>query len=140
MCFVKLLLNLRLWFRRLPGSTVWIQPVVGGLFVGLVGWFVPEVLGVGYDYVDRVLGGDIPIKTVALLALLKIVAHADVLLVGKRGRHLRSESVHRRDDRRRDRRRGALICFPASRPARARTRWWAWAPPSRASCARRSHP
>ena len=74
-CFVRLLLNLRLWFRRLPPSTVWIQPVAeGGLFVGLIGWFVPEVLGVGYDYVDRVLGGDIPVKTVALLAVLKIVA------------------------------------------------------------------
>ncbi len=72
--FVKLLLNLRLWFRRLPASTVWLQPVAGGLFVGLIGWFVPEVLGVGYDYVDRVLGGDIPVKTVAMLAILKIVA------------------------------------------------------------------
>jgi CIC family chloride channel protein len=71
--FVKLLLQLRLWFRRLPAWTVWFQPVAGGLFVGLIGWFVPEVLGVGYDYVDRVLGGDIPIKTVALLAVLKIV-------------------------------------------------------------------
>ena len=72
--FVKLLLNLRLWFRRLPASTIWLQPVAGGLFVGLIGWFVPEVLGVGYDYVDRVLGGDIPVKTVAVLAILKIVA------------------------------------------------------------------
>ncbi len=72
--FVKLLLNIRLWFRRLPASTVWIQPVAGGLFVGLIGWFVPEVLGVGYDYVDRVLGGDFPIRTVAMLAVLKIVA------------------------------------------------------------------
>ena len=73
-CFVKLLLFLRLWFRRLPKSTVWIQPVAGGLFIGLAGWFVPEVLGVGYDYVDRVLGGDFPVRTVALLAVLKIVA------------------------------------------------------------------
>jgi chloride channel protein, CIC family len=72
--FVKLLLNLRLWFRRLPASTVWLQPAVGGLFVGLIGWFVPEILGVGYDYVDRVLGGDFPVKTVAMLAILKIVA------------------------------------------------------------------
>jgi CIC family chloride channel protein len=72
--FVKLLLKLRLLFRRFPASTVWIQPVAGGLFVGLIGWFVPEILGVGYDYVDRVLGGDIPIKTVAILAVLKIVA------------------------------------------------------------------
>jgi len=73
-CFVKLLLKLRVWFRALPKSTVWFQPVAGGLFVGLVAWFIPQVLGVGYDYVDRVLGGDFPIKTVALLAVLKIVA------------------------------------------------------------------
>jgi CIC family chloride channel protein len=32
------------------------------------------VLGVGYDYVDRVLGGDFPVKIVAMLAVLKIVA------------------------------------------------------------------
>jgi len=73
-CFVKLLLSLRLWFRKLPKSTVWFQPAIGGLAVGLMGWFIPEVLGVGYDYVDRVLGGDFPVKTVALLGPLKIIA------------------------------------------------------------------
>lgn len=72
--FVKLLLNIRLWFRRLPGATVWFQPAVGGLFVGLMGWFVPEILGVGYDYVDRVLGGEIPVKIMAMLAVMKIIA------------------------------------------------------------------
>ena len=72
--FVKLLLWLRIWFRRLPKRTVWAQPVVGGLVVGLLGWFLPQVLGVGYDYVDQVLGGDFPIRTVALLAALKIIA------------------------------------------------------------------
>jgi CIC family chloride channel protein len=71
---VKLLLGLRLWFRALPKSTLWLQPAVGGLAVGIMGWFVPEVLGVGYDYVDRMLGGDFPIRTVALLAVLKIIA------------------------------------------------------------------
>jgi len=73
-CFVKLLLTLRIWFKKLPKSTVWAQPAVGGLVVGLMGWFMPEVLGVGYDYIDRVLGGDSTIKTVALLAVLKIIA------------------------------------------------------------------
>ena len=72
-CFVKLLLNLRLWFRKLPNGTVWLQPTVGGLAMGLAGWFIPEVLGVGYDYVDRVLGGDFPIRTVFLLGVLKII-------------------------------------------------------------------
>ena len=73
-CFVKLLLKLRIWFWRLPRSTVWIQPAAGGLLMGLFGLFVPEVLGVGYDYVDHVLTGDFPIKIVALLAVMKIIA------------------------------------------------------------------
>ncbi|MBV9300508.1 MAG: chloride channel protein [Acidobacteriaceae bacterium] len=73
-CFVKLLLYLRIWFRQLPKSTGWLQPTAGGLLVGLMGWFVPQVLGVGYDYVDRVLSGDFPLKLVALLAVMKIIA------------------------------------------------------------------
>ena len=73
-CFVKLLLILRVWFRQLPPSTIWLQPVAGGLVMGVFGLFRPEVLGVGYDYVDRVLGGDFPVKIVALLAVLRIIA------------------------------------------------------------------
>ena len=75
-CFVKLLLGLRRWFVRLPSSTIWFQPVAGGLAVGVMGFFVPEVLGVGYDYVDRVLNGDMILRTVAILAVLKILATA----------------------------------------------------------------
>jgi chloride channel protein, CIC family len=73
-CFVKLLLKIRILFRRFPSSTVWIQPAAGGLLVGLFGWWMPEVLGVGYDYVDRVLGGDFSVRTVAILAVMKIIA------------------------------------------------------------------
>ena len=73
-CFVKLLLRLRVWFRQLPPSTVWLQPAAGGVLMGVFGLFVPEVLGVGYDYIDHVLGGDFPLKTVALLAVMKLIA------------------------------------------------------------------
>ena len=72
--FVKLLLYLRAWFKKLPKSTEWFQPVAGGLLVGLMGWFMPEVLGVGYDFVDVVLGGDFALKTVVALAVLKLIA------------------------------------------------------------------
>lgn len=83
--FVKLLLVIRLAFKRLPGSTVWLQPIAGGLFVGLLALAVPEVLGVGYDYVERVLGGDLALKTVVLLAVLKIVATATCYSSGNAG-------------------------------------------------------
>ena len=74
--FVKLLLGLRLWFMRLPKWSVWLQPAIGGLSVGIMGYFVPEVMGVGYNYVEKVLNGDLVVQFVALLAILKIVATA----------------------------------------------------------------
>ena len=84
-CFVKLLLGLRAWFMRLPKWTVWFQPVVGGLTVGLMGYFVPEVLGVGYNNVEKVLNGDIVLKLVVLFAVLKIVATAVCYASGNAG-------------------------------------------------------
>jgi len=72
--FVKILLKLRLWFKRLPKSTVWFQPVAGGLLAGLLGWWIPQMLGVGYGYIDTVLSGNFLVKTVALLGILRIIA------------------------------------------------------------------
>jgi CIC family chloride channel protein len=83
--FVKLLLKLRVWFKKLPRWSVWLQPAVGGLAVGVMALFMPEVLGVGYDYVERVLGGDLALKTLILLAILKIVATAVCYSSGNAG-------------------------------------------------------
>jgi chloride channel protein, CIC family len=84
-CFVKLLLNLRVWFKKLPKWSVWLQPAMGGLAVGLMALFAPEVLGVGYDYVERVLGGDLALKTLIMFAVLKIVATAVCYSSGNAG-------------------------------------------------------
>jgi len=83
--FVKLLLNLRVWFQKLPKWTVWFQPVAGGLTVGLLGYFVPDVLGVGYNTVDKVLNGNIVVQMVVLLAVLKIIATAVCYASGNAG-------------------------------------------------------
>ncbi len=83
--FVKLLLSLRQWFRRLPARTIWLQPAIGGLFVGILGYFLPEVLGVGYDQVERVLAGNLVLRTVVLLGALKIVASAVCYASGNAG-------------------------------------------------------
>jgi chloride channel protein, CIC family len=72
--FVKGLLRLRARFLRMPERTRWLQPVAGGLVVGVMGWFVPEVLGVGYNYVGQALNGQMLLQTMALLLLLKSVA------------------------------------------------------------------
>jgi CIC family chloride channel protein len=83
--FVKLLLRLRSRFLELPRRTGWLQPVVGGLAVGIMGYFVPQVLGVGYAEVDRVLAGDLVLRMVVILAVLKIIATAVCYASGNAG-------------------------------------------------------
>ena len=72
--FTKLLLNLRARFLRLPRKTLWFQPVAGGLAVGLMGWFVPQVLGVGYTHVGQALNGGMAVRLMVLLLVLKFFA------------------------------------------------------------------
>jgi CIC family chloride channel protein len=70
--FTKLLLKMRRFFLHLPRRTQWFHPVVGGVTVGLMGWFVPQVLGVGYTYVGSALNGSMALKLMLLLVALKL--------------------------------------------------------------------
>jgi len=72
--FTKLLLGMRERFLRFPEKTIWLQPLAGGLLVGLMGWFVPQVLGVGYGYVGEALNGRMTFQLMALLVVLKLLA------------------------------------------------------------------
>ena len=71
--FTKLLLWMRARFLRLPRKTIWFQPAAGGLLVGITGWFVPQVLGVGYGYVGDALNGSMAFKMMLLLVVLKLL-------------------------------------------------------------------
>jgi CIC family chloride channel protein len=72
--FTKILLGIRARFLRFPLKTVWLQPAAGGLLVGVMGWFVPQVLGVGYGYVGEALNGRMAFQMMALLVILKLIA------------------------------------------------------------------
>ena len=72
--FTKLLLGLRARFLAFPRRTRWFQPVAGGLLVGLMGLWVPQVLGVGYGYVGDALNGRMALRLMALLIVLKLLA------------------------------------------------------------------
>jgi chloride channel protein, CIC family len=73
--FSKLLLGMKeKWFLKLPRKTLWYQPVVGGIVVGIMGLFVPQVLGVGYNHVGAVLNGGMALRLMVLLLALKLVA------------------------------------------------------------------
>ena len=72
--FTKLLLWMRARFLRFPKKTVWFQPVAGGVTVGIMGWFVPQLLGVGYKHVGEALNGNMALKVMILLLVLKFFA------------------------------------------------------------------
>jgi len=74
--FTKLLLWIRANFLKFPKKTEWFRPVAGGVLVGITGWFVPELLGVGYNHVGAALNGGMALKLMALLLVLKLVAVA----------------------------------------------------------------
>ena len=74
--FTKLLLWTRACFLKFPKKTLWFQPVAGGVMVGIMGWFVPQLLGVGYNHVGEALNGQMALKLMALLLVLKLVAVA----------------------------------------------------------------
>ena len=88
--FVRLLLRIRQYFLDMPERTRWVQPAAGGLAVGIMAFFVPGVLGVGYDIVgDQLARTDSVAATVvaamAVMLLLKLVATATCYGSGNAG-------------------------------------------------------
>ncbi len=83
--FVKMTLSLRGRFLALPVQTRWMQPAAGGLVVGVLALWSPQVLGVGYDYVGQVLNGEIAIRFVLTLLVLKLLATSACYASGNSG-------------------------------------------------------
>lgn len=54
----------------------WARPAVGGLAVGTIAIFFPQVLGVGYEATDEALNQALPLQMLIALAILKTAATA----------------------------------------------------------------
>ncbi|MEM8552756.1 MAG: chloride channel protein, partial [Pseudomonadota bacterium] len=54
----------------------WLRPVLGGFIVGIIGVFLPEIMGVGYEATDTALQGGFSFQTMILLLVVKILATA----------------------------------------------------------------
>ena len=74
LAFCKGLLRARKFFRGMPKWTRILQPAMGGLIIGVILIFFPQVMGVGYEYVDQALNGGLLLKTMLLLCVAKLVA------------------------------------------------------------------
>lgn len=71
--FVRALLWLRAAFRRLPVSSRWFQPALGGLAVAAAWVLLPGFFEVGYGPVGQALAGELPMGTMAVLLALHLV-------------------------------------------------------------------
>ncbi len=60
-------------FDRLPIDDTW-WPALGGLALGIIGYFVPRVLGVGYDTITDILNDRLPLALLLLIMVAKSLA------------------------------------------------------------------
>lgn len=67
------------WVARNITMPLWLRPVVGGLAVGCIGIFLPEVLGVGYEATDAALKHQLPLFMLFALLFAKTAATAITL-------------------------------------------------------------
>ncbi|MCW3094054.1 MAG: chloride channel protein [Ferruginibacter sp.] len=71
-------------FEKLPFHWMW-WPAIGGIAVGIIGYFNPRTLGVGYENITSFLSGSLPIQLVLSLCLLKFISWAVALGSGTSG-------------------------------------------------------
>lgn len=60
-------------FEKLPIGQPWL-PAIGGLLVGVIAVYVPQVLGAGYDVISSVIAGQIAITVAAMILVAKAAA------------------------------------------------------------------
>jgi CIC family chloride channel protein len=71
--FSKLLYWTEDQFEKLPIDELW-WPAIGALGLGIIGYFVPRVLGVGYDTISEILNANLALKLLVVIMLAKAVA------------------------------------------------------------------
>jgi len=71
--FSKLLYWTEDQFEKLPVDELW-WPAIGALGLGIIGYFVPRVLGVGYDTIGDILNANLAWKLLLVIMVAKAVA------------------------------------------------------------------
>lgn len=71
-------------FEKLPIHWMW-WPAIGGLIVGVVGYFSPRTLGVGYENITDLLSGNLTLQVILSLCILKFISWVIALGSGTSG-------------------------------------------------------
>jgi len=81
--YIKTLYKSEDFFDSITVIPDWVKPVIGGLLVGCIGLYFPQVFGVGYKYIENVLANQFPWYLVVSLLLFKLLATS--LTIGSGG-------------------------------------------------------
>jgi CIC family chloride channel protein len=71
-------------FEKLPIHWMW-WPAIGAVVVGVVGYFAPDTLGVGYYNITDILSNKLPIAAVVFLCAMKFLSWSVALGSGTSG-------------------------------------------------------
>jgi H+/Cl- antiporter ClcA len=71
--FSKLLYWVEDQFDKLPVDELW-WPAIGALGLGIIGYFFPRVLGVGYDTISDILNANLVLKVLLVVMIAKAAA------------------------------------------------------------------
>jgi len=71
-------------FEKLPIHWMW-WPALGGVAVGLIGWYAPLTLGVGYTNIEDIVAGRLDIAVLASLCVMKFLSWSIALGSGTSG-------------------------------------------------------
>lgn len=82
--FIRLFLNTRTYFENSKIPT-WLKPAIGGLGVGIIGVFLPQVFGVGYESINDAVWNKLELKILLLLLIAKMIATSFTLGSGGSG-------------------------------------------------------
>jgi CIC family chloride channel protein len=82
--YTKTFYGMRNLFRKLPLPN-WLKPAIGGLLLGILALFIPQVLGSGYGWVQAALYGKMAIWIMLTIAVAKVIATSLTISSGGSG-------------------------------------------------------
>jgi len=82
--FIRVLYRLEDFFDELKIKGL-LKPIIGGFAIGIIGIFIPNIFGVGYNSMDLALHGNMIWTTMLLLVFAKILASSVTLGSGGSG-------------------------------------------------------
>ena len=71
-------------FEKLPFHWAW-WPAVGGIAVGVIGYFYPKTLGVGYNNIADLVSGNLTLQVIFYLCIMKFLSWSISLASGTSG-------------------------------------------------------